>query len=132
MSKLVRQAGTDLATPPPPVDTMMIVTTDEVPGHRIIKVLGLVRGNTVRTRNLGADFLAGLRNLVGGEVNQYTRMLSQSREQALDRMRGEAYNRGANAVVALRITTSTVMQGAAEILAYGTAVIVEPPPGAAQ
>jgi uncharacterized protein YbjQ (UPF0145 family) len=126
MSKLVRQAGTELSTPPPPVDTMMVVTSDEVPGHRIVKVLGLVRGNTVRTRNLGSDFLAGLRNLVGGEVNQYTKMLSQSREQALDRMRGEAYARGGNAVVALRITTSTVMQGAAEILAYGTAVVIEP------
>ena len=93
-----------------------------IPGHRILKVLGLVRGNTVRTRSLGA----GLRNLVGGEVNQYTAMLAQSREQALDRMRAEALERGANAVVGVRITTSTVMQAAAEILAYGTAVIVEP------
>jgi uncharacterized protein YbjQ (UPF0145 family) len=126
MSKLVRQAGTDLSTTPPPVDTMLVTTTDEVPGQRVVKVLGLVRGNTVRTRNLGSDFLAGLRNLVGGEVNQYTKMLSQSREQALDRLRAEAYNRGANAVVGLRITTSTVMQGAAEILAYGTAVVIEP------
>lgn len=126
MSKLVRQAGTELSTPPAPVDTMLVVTTDEVPGQRVVKVLGLVRGNTVRTRNLGSDFLAGLRNLVGGEVNQYTKMLSQSREQALDRLRAEAYSRGANAVVGLRITTSTVMQGAAEILAYGTAVVIEP------
>ena len=90
------------------------------------RVLGLVRGNTVRTRNLGQDFLAGLRNIVGGEVTQYTAMLSQSREQALDRMRAEALALGANAIIAMRLTTSTVMAGAAEILAYGTAVILAP------
>lgn len=125
--KLIRQAGTDLRTSPGsgPDGDMLLCTTDAAPGHRIVKVLGLVRGNTVRTRNIGADFLAGLRNLVGGEVNQYTRMLAQSREQALDRWRAEALQIGANAIVGLRITTSTVMQGAAEILAYGTAVIVE-------
>ena len=123
--KLVRSAGTGagLQGPRP---SLLIVTTDEVPGHRVTRVLGLVRGNTVRTRNLGADFFAGLRGLVGGEVNQYTAMLSQSREQALDRMRSEALALGANAVTGLRITTSTVMQGAAEILAYGTAVTIEP------
>jgi uncharacterized protein YbjQ (UPF0145 family) len=121
--KLVRSAGTGMEMSRP---SLLVVTTDDVPGRRIVRVLGLVRGNTVRTRNLGADFLAGLRNLVGGEVNQYTRMLAQSREQALDRLRGEAYGLGANAVTGLRITTSTVMQGAAEILAYGTAVVVEP------
>ena len=121
--KLVRSAGTGLQTPR---SSLLIVTTDEVPGHRVTRVLGLVRGNTVRTRNLGADFFAGLRGLVGGEVNQYTTMLSQSREQALDRMRSEALSLGANAVTGLRITTSTVMQGAAEILAYGTAVTIEP------
>jgi uncharacterized protein YbjQ (UPF0145 family) len=105
---------------------MLIVTSDEVPGHRVVRVLGLVRGNTVRTRNVGADLLAGLRNLVGGEVNQYTRMLAQSREQALDRMCAEALELGGNAIVGARMTTSTVMQGAAELLAYGTAVVVEP------
>ncbi|MBL8972663.1 MAG: YbjQ family protein, partial [Myxococcales bacterium] len=77
---------------------MMVVTTETVHGHRIQRVLGLVRGNTVRTRNVGQDFLASLRNLVGGEVTQYTAMLSQSREQALDRMRAEALALGANAV----------------------------------
>lgn len=125
--KLVRHAGTDLRSQEPRerAGEMLLATTDAVPGHRIARVIGLVRGNTVRTRNLGADFLAGLRNLVGGEVNQYTTMLAQSREQALDRLRAEALEKGANAVVGLRITTSTVMQGAAEILAYGTAVIVE-------
>ena len=105
---------------------ILLVTTDAIVGYRITQVFGLVRGNTVRTRNLGTDFLAGLRNLVGGEVRQYTAMLSQSREQSLDRVRAEAASMGANAVVGLKITTSTVMQGAAEILAYGTAVRVEP------
>jgi uncharacterized protein YbjQ (UPF0145 family) len=104
---------------------LLCVTTDEIPGQRIVKVLGLVRGNTVRTRNLGTDFLAGLRSLVGGEVGGYTAMLAQSREQSLDRMRSEALRMGATAIVGVRITTSTVMQGAAEILAYGTAVVSE-------
>lgn len=124
MSELVPAKATALERAKSP--TMLLVTSDLVPGHRIVEVIGLVRGNTVRTRNVGADFLAGLRNLVGGEVNQYTRMLAQSREQALDRLRDEALEVGANAVVALRITTSTVMAGAAEILAYGTAVVIEP------
>jgi uncharacterized protein YbjQ (UPF0145 family) len=105
---------------------MLVTTTDDAPGHRVVRVLGLVRGNTVRTRNIGADILAGLRNLVGGEVNEYTKMLAQSREQSIDRMRAEALALGANAILGVRFTTSTVMQGAAEILAYGTAVVVEP------
>ena len=109
-----------------PSGEMLVTTIDEVPGYRVARVLGLVRGNTVRTRNVGMDFLAGLRNLVGGEVTQYTAMLAQSREQALDRLRAEALVIGANAVVGLRLTTSTVMAGAAEILAYGTAVVLEP------
>lgn len=109
-----------------PQGEMLVVTTDLIPGMKIVRVLGLVRGNTVRTRNVGHDFLAAFRNLVGGEVGSYTQMLAQSREQSLDRMRAEGLALGANAVVALRITTSTVMAGAAEILAYGTAVIAEP------
>ena len=104
---------------------MLVTTTDTVEGRPIRRVVGLVRGNTVRTRNIGTDFLAGFRNLIGGEVSQYTAMLSQSREQALDRLRAEALQLGANAVVGLRITTSTVMAGAAEILAYGTAVVLD-------
>lgn len=104
---------------------IMIVTTDTIPGYAIVQTLGLVRGNTVRTRNVGVDILAGLRNLVGGEVEGYTKMLAQSREQALDRLRAECLAKGGNAVVGLRITTASVMQGAAEILAYGTAVIIE-------
>lgn len=105
---------------------LLLVTTETVPGHRVVRVLGLVRGNTVRVRHVGADILAGLRGLVGGEVNEYTSMLAQSREQALDRLRAEALAHGANAVIAMRITTSTVMHAAAEILAYGTAVVIEP------
>jgi uncharacterized protein YbjQ (UPF0145 family) len=104
---------------------VLVVTTDEIPGYQIVRVIGLVRGNTVRTRNVGVDILAGLRNLVGGEVEGYTAMLSQSREQALDRLRAECLAHGGNAVVGLRMTTAAVMQGAAEILAYGTAVVIE-------
>ena len=106
--------------------SLLIVTSDEVPGHRIVQTLGLVRGNTVRARNVGRDLMAGFKSIVGGEVMTYTAMLAQAREQALDRLRSEAAGLGANAVVAMRITTSTVMQSAAEILAYGTAVVIEP------
>lgn len=109
-----------------PHGELMVVTTDEVPGYRAVRVLGLVRGNTVRVRNIGVDILASFRNLVGGEISDYTKMLAQSREQSLDRMRAEALQRGANAIVGVRFTTSTVMQGAAEILVYGTAVVLEP------
>lgn len=105
--------------------TMLMTTTDEVPGHRVVSVLGLVRGNTVRARHIGVDFLAGLKNLVGGEIADYTKMLAESREQSLDRMRAEALSLGANAIVGLRFATSTVMQGAAEMLVYGTAVVLE-------
>lgn len=104
---------------------VMLATTDTMPGYEIVRVIGLVRGNTVRTRNVGVDILAGLRTLIGGEVEGYTAMLSQSREQALDRLRAECLSQGGNAVVGVRFTTSSVMQGAAEILAYGTAVVVE-------
>jgi len=123
--ELMRTPSTAMSKPS---GSMLVVTSDEIPGYRIVRTIGLVRGNTVRTRNLGADFLAGLRNLVGGEVSQYTKMLAQSREQALDRLRAHALQLGSNAVVTLRMTTSTVMQGAAEILAYGTAVVIEPGP----
>lgn len=105
---------------------MLLSTTDEVVGYQIVRVLGLVRGNTVRVRNFGVDILAGLKSLVGGEISDYTKMLAESREQSLDRMRAEALGLGANGIVAVRFTTSTVMQGAAEILVYGTAVFVQP------
>jgi len=104
---------------------MLLVTTDEIPGRKIKKVLGLVKGNTIRARHLGRDLVAALRNLVGGEITDYTKMLAESREQAIDRMVEQAKEMGANAVVGIRFTTSSVMQGAAELLVYGTAVIVE-------
>lgn len=104
---------------------MIVVTTGEVAGKRIVRTLGLVRGNTIRARHLGRDILALLRNIVGGEITEYTKMLGESREQALDRMVEEARSLGANAVVNTRFMTSLVMQGAAELLAYGTAVILE-------
>ncbi len=125
-SDLVARGHGALSALRPRSGEMVVVTTDEIPNYRIVQVLGLVRGNTVRARNVGRDFLAGLKSLVGGEVATYTAMLAQSREQALDRLRAEALSLGGNAVVGMRITTSTVMQGAAEILAYGTAVVVEP------
>jgi uncharacterized protein YbjQ (UPF0145 family) len=104
---------------------MIIVTSNDIPGKRIIKTLGLVRGNTIRARHLGRDIMAALRNIVGGEVTDYTKMLAEAREQALDRMIEEGSKMGANAVISLRFATSMVMQGAAELLAYGTAVVVE-------
>ena len=103
---------------------MIIVTTDQIEGMPITKVLGLVRGNTVRARNIGRDIMAGLRNIVGGEITEYTKLLTDAREQAIRRMVAEAEALGANAVVATRFVTSGVMGGASELLAYGTAVVV--------
>lgn len=105
---------------------MILVTTDTVPGQRITKVLGLVRGNTIRARHVGQDIKAAFRNLIGGEVLEYTKLMAESREQAIDRMIDTARELGANAVVGLRFTTSEIMGGAAELLAYGTAVVVTP------
>lgn len=104
---------------------MILVTTDFVPGKTIKKTFGLVRGNTIRARHLGRDIVAFLRNIVGGEIRDYTKMMAESREQAIDRMIGEAEELGANAIINVRFTTSMIMQSASEILAYGTAVIVE-------
>jgi uncharacterized protein YbjQ (UPF0145 family) len=104
---------------------MIMVTTDLVPGKTIEKTLGLVRGNTIRARHIGRDIMAALRNIVGGEIRDYTKMMAESREQALDRMVEEANSLGANAVVNIRFSTSMIMQNASEILAYGTAVIVK-------
>ncbi len=104
---------------------MIIVTTDFVPGKTIKKTFGLVRGNTIRARHLGRDIVAFLRNIVGGEIKDYTKMMAESREQAIDRMIGEAEQLGANAIINIRFTTSMIMQSASEILAYGTAVLVE-------
>ena len=104
---------------------MIVVTANRVAGKRIARTVGLVRGNTIRTRHLGKDIMAVLRNIVGGEVAEYTKLLAESREQALDRMVEEAHELGANAVVSLRFSTSMIMGAAAELLAYGTAVVLE-------
>lgn len=105
---------------------MILSTTEAITGHRIVRNLGMVRGNTVRARHVGRDITAALRSLVGGEITEYTKVLAESREQALDRMIAEAEALGANAVVAIRFQTSVVMSGAAELLCYGTAVVVDP------
>jgi len=104
---------------------MIVVTTDTISGKKIVKTFGLARGNTIRARHIGHDIMAGFRNIVGGEITDYTKMLAESREQALDRMVEEAEKLGANAIVGMKFVTSVVMGGAAELLAYGTAVIVE-------
>lgn len=104
---------------------MIMVTTAEIHGKKIVKTLGLVRGNTIRARNIGRDILAHLRGIVGGEISDYTKAIAEAREQSLDRMEEEAREMGANAIVMVRVTSSEVMQGASEILTYGTAVIVE-------
>ncbi len=101
---------------------VLITTQDELADYEITKTLGLVRGNTIRARHIGKDILAGLRTLVGGEITEYTKMLAESREQAIDRMVAEAERLGADAIVCMRFTTAPVMQGSAELLAYGTAV----------
>ncbi len=103
---------------------MLLATTDIIPGKTITKCLGLVRGNTIRARHVGKDILAYMRNLVGGEITEYTKLLAESREQALDRMMAEAKTLGANAIVGVRFSTSEVTTHAAEIIAYGTAVVV--------
>lgn len=103
---------------------MIVVTTPDVPGRDVVEVLGLVRGNTIRARNVGRDILAIMRNLAGGEVTEYTKMLAEAREQAIDRMTTEAEALGANAILSVRFQTSMVMSGAAEMLCYGTAVVL--------
>jgi uncharacterized protein YbjQ (UPF0145 family) len=104
----------------------MIVTTNlEIAGKRIVRTVGLVKGNTIRARHLGRDIAAVFRNIVGGEVREYTKLIAEAREQAIDRMVDDAKAQGANAVVMVRFSTSQIMQGAAELLAYGTAVVVE-------
>ena len=104
---------------------VLLVTNHEIPGFRILRTVGLVRGNTVRTRHAGHDIMAVFKTLVGGEVENYTKMIAESREQALDRMAQEARDKGGNAVIGVRFSTSSIMAGAAELLAYGTAVVVE-------
>jgi uncharacterized protein YbjQ (UPF0145 family) len=104
---------------------MIVVTTEHIAGRKIAKTLGLVKGSTIRARNIGHDIMAGLRNVVGGEVKDYTVMLAQAREEAIQRMVEQAEKMGADAVVCTRFATSMVMSGAAEMVAYGTAVKLE-------
>ena len=104
---------------------MFLVTTSSIEGKPILETLGLVRGNTIQARHLGHDVMAGLRNIVGGEIKDYTVMLDKARDQAIERMMNQAEKSGANAIVSVRFTTSQTMSGAAEILAYGTAVRIQ-------
>jgi len=106
----------------------MITPSAGVAGYRVVKTLGMVRGNTIRARHVGKDILAAFRNIVGGEVTEYTKMMAESREQAIDRMVEGAEELGANAVINVRFSTSYVMGSAAEILAYGDAVLLEREP----
>ena len=104
---------------------MIVTTSAEVAGKRVARTLGMVRGNTIRARHIGRDITAALRNIVGGEVSEYTKLFAEAREQSLDRMVEEANSLGANAIVDVRFQTSMVMNAAAELLAYGTAVVLE-------
>ena len=104
---------------------MIVVTSDGIEGKRIVKTVGLVRGSTIRARNVGRDIVASLRGVVGGEIVEYTKLMAESREESLQRMLQQAEEMGANAVVGTRFMTSMVMSGAAELLVYGTAVVVE-------
>ena len=101
---------------------IILSTTDFIPGKEIIEILGIARGSTVRARNIGRDIFAGLKNIVGGEIEEYTKLQAESREQAIQRMNEDAEQLNADAIINVRFTTSVIMQGAAELLAYGTAV----------
>lgn len=105
---------------------MLVVNTEEIPGYRITEMKGLVQGNTVRAKHVGRDIMAGLKNIVGGELTGYTELLIESRRQAMERMLAQAEQLGANAVVNVRFATSSITQGASELYVYGTAVVVEP------
>ena len=107
-------------------DDILVTTLESVPGYKIVKVLGVVSGSVVLARNIGRDITAALRNIAGGEVKEYTELLAYSRDLALSRMKEKAKKMGANAVLGLRFSSATVMSGAAETLAYGTAVVIEP------
>jgi uncharacterized protein YbjQ (UPF0145 family) len=104
---------------------MIAATTNEIPGKKINKVLGIARGNAIRARHIGKDIGAFFKNIVGGEIHEYTKLMGEVREQSIDRMKDDAERMGANAVVGVRLATSVVMDGAAEMVAYGTAVVIE-------
>ncbi len=104
---------------------MIIVTSDRIEGKKTVKTLGMVKGSTIRARHVGRDIVAGLRSIVGGEIAEYTKLMAEAREQAIQRMVEQAEEMGANAVLDTRFVTSMVMSGASELLVYGTAVVVE-------
>ena len=104
---------------------MLVVSSPDIPGKKIVKTLGLVKGNTIRARHIGKDILAVFKNIVGGEIQEYTKLMEESREQAIDRMVQDAEQIGANAIISVSTTTSVISQGAAELLVIGTAVVVE-------
>jgi uncharacterized protein YbjQ (UPF0145 family) len=104
---------------------MIITTSDQVAGKTVARTIGLVKGNTIRTRHIGRDIRAGLKGIVGGEITDYTEMMSSAREEAIQRMTEDAKSKGANAIITMRLATSMIMQNASEVLAYGTAVVLE-------
>ena len=104
---------------------MLVVTSPEIPEKKIVKTLGIVKGNTIRARHIGKDILAVFKNIVGGEIQEYTKLMAESREQAIDRMIESAEQMGANAIISTNTTTSVISQGAAELLVLGTAVVIE-------
>ena len=104
---------------------MIITTSDQVEGKTIARTIGLVRGNTIQARHVGKDFRAGLKSIVGGEITDYTEMMASAREEAIQRMVADDKSQGANAIVGMRLATSMIMQNASEVLAYGTAVVLE-------
>ena len=104
---------------------MIVTTTEQIEGKKIKKTIGLVKGSTIRARHLGKDIMAGLRGMVGGEITEYTKMMAEAREESIKRMIEDAEKRGANAIVGMRFGTSMIMQSAAEVLAYGTGVVLE-------
>jgi len=104
---------------------VIVTTSGQIEDRKIVKTVGLVKGSTIRARHLGKDIMAGLRGMVGGEISEYTKMMAEAREQAINRMVEDAEKQGANAIVNMRFTTSMIMQNAAEVLAYGTGVVLE-------
>ena len=104
---------------------MIIVTSPDIPGRKIVKTIGLVRGSTIRAKHIGRDIMAGFRGIVGGEISEYTKMMAEAREDALQRMIADAEKKGANAVISMQFGTAMVMQSAAETIAYGTGVVIE-------
>jgi len=104
---------------------MIVTTSGEVEGRKIVSTIGLAKGSTIRARHLGKDIMAGLRGMVGGEITEYTKMMAEAREEAIQRMVEDAKKQGANAIVSMRLATSMIMQNAAEVLAYGTGVVLE-------